>query len=95
MRCLVAAGKPVNDIWAIARQPPIATIEEQLEAVFSIGSFPGLYRGDPMPAEWVQLRDIRRIVTTWAREAEESSLLVAIARERPLETQQAGEMLGV
>jgi hypothetical protein len=37
-------------------------------------------------AEWVQLRDMRRTVTTWAREAEESPLLEAFARERLLKT---------
>jgi hypothetical protein len=37
MRCLVTAGKHVNDIRAIARQPPITT-EKLLEAVFSVGS---------------------------------------------------------
>jgi hypothetical protein len=33
-------------------------------------------------------RDIRRTVTTWAREAEECPLLKAVARERLLKTQQ-------
>jgi hypothetical protein len=51
MRCLVAAGKHINDIQAIIRQLPIATIEELLEAVFSVGSASGLYSGDPRPAE--------------------------------------------
>jgi hypothetical protein len=31
MRCLVTAGKHVNNIRAIARQPPITTIEKLLE----------------------------------------------------------------
>jgi hypothetical protein len=51
MRFLVAAGKHVNDIRAIGRQPPIAAIEKRLEAVFSVGSAPRLYREDPRPAE--------------------------------------------
>jgi hypothetical protein len=34
MRCLIAAGKHVNDIRAIVRQPPITTIEKLLGAVF-------------------------------------------------------------
>jgi hypothetical protein len=42
MRCLVAAGKHVNDIRAIVRQPPITT-EKLLEAAFSVGSAPRLY----------------------------------------------------
>jgi hypothetical protein len=33
MRCLVRAGKLVNDIRAIARQPAIRTIEGLLEAI--------------------------------------------------------------
>jgi hypothetical protein len=37
----------------------------------------------------VQLRDIRRTVTTWAQEPEESPLLEAVAMERLLKTQQA------
>jgi hypothetical protein len=41
-----------------------------------------------------QLRDIRRAVTTWAWEAEGSSLLRAVARERLLKTQQNGQSLG-
>jgi hypothetical protein len=46
MRCLVAAGKHVDDIQAIAEQPPITTIEKLLEAVFSVGSSPRLYSDD-------------------------------------------------
>jgi hypothetical protein len=63
MRCLVAAGKHVNDIRAIARQPSITTIGEKLGAVFSVGSAPGLYNEDPGPVQGivrVHLRDIRR-----------------------------------
>jgi hypothetical protein len=92
MCCLVTAGKHVNDIRAIARQAPI-TIEKMLEAVFSVGSAPRLYSEDPRPAEWIQLRDIRRTVSTWEREAEESPMLEAVAREQLLETLQAGEDL--
>jgi hypothetical protein len=36
--------------------------------------------------ENVQLLDVRRIVTTWARDAENSLLLEAVARERLLKT---------
>jgi hypothetical protein len=43
----------------------------------------------------VQLRDIRRTVTTWTREAEESPLLEVVARVRLLETLQAGKILSV
>jgi hypothetical protein len=66
-----------------------------LEAVFSIGSAPRLYSEDPRSAEGVQLQDIRRTITTWAREAEESSQLDAVAREQLLETQQVGKRLRV
>jgi hypothetical protein len=65
----LAAGKHVNGIRVIAKQPPV-TIEELSEVVFSVGSAPTLHIEDPRPAEWVQLRDIRRKETTWAREAE-------------------------
>jgi hypothetical protein len=41
----------------------------------------------------VQLRDISRTVTMWAREAKESQLLEAVARQRLLKAQQAGKKL--
>jgi hypothetical protein len=47
---LVAAGKHVNDIRAIARQLLITT-EELMAAVFSVGSALRLYREDPRPVE--------------------------------------------
>jgi hypothetical protein len=40
--CLAMISKHVNDIQAIARQPPIARIEELLGVVFSVGSALGL-----------------------------------------------------
>jgi hypothetical protein len=45
------AGKHVNDIRAVARQPPTETIEGLLEAVFSVGSALRLCSEDPRPAE--------------------------------------------
>jgi hypothetical protein len=48
---LDSGGKDVNDIQAIARQPPITTIETLLEAVFSVESVPRLYSEDPRSAE--------------------------------------------
>jgi hypothetical protein len=48
---LVVAGKHVNDIRTVVRQPPITTIEELLEAVFSVESAPRLFSEDPRPAE--------------------------------------------
>jgi hypothetical protein len=51
MCCLVRAGKHVNDIPAIARQPFITTIAGQLEAVFSVVSAPRLYGENPRQAE--------------------------------------------
>jgi hypothetical protein len=51
MRCLVAAGKHVNDIRVIARQLPITTIEKLLEVVFSVESAPRLYSEYPRPGE--------------------------------------------
>jgi hypothetical protein len=58
------AGKHVNHIQVIARQPLITTIEKLFEAVFSVGSALRLYSEDHRPAEIVQLRDIHRLVTT-------------------------------
>jgi hypothetical protein len=57
MCCLVTAGKHVNNIRAIARQPPI-TVEGLLEAVFSVGSAPRLYSEDSRLAEAVQLSEV-------------------------------------
>jgi hypothetical protein len=51
MHCLVTAVKHVNNILAIARQPPIRTIEELLGAMFFVGSSPRLYNEDPRLAE--------------------------------------------
>jgi hypothetical protein len=51
MHYSVMAGKHVNNICAIARQLLITTIEELLEAVFSVGSTLRLYSKDPRPAE--------------------------------------------
>jgi hypothetical protein len=47
---LVTAGKHVNNIGAIARQPPISTYGLQ-EVVFSVESAPRLYSEDPRPDE--------------------------------------------
>jgi hypothetical protein len=43
MRCLVAAGKHLDDIQSVARQPPMTTIEGLLDVVFSVGSALRLY----------------------------------------------------
>jgi hypothetical protein len=57
----------------------------------------GRLRRDGAIMSWqltgVQLRDIRPILTTWVREAEESQLLESVARKRLLKTQQAGKKL--
>jgi hypothetical protein len=50
MRCLVTAGKHVNIIRAIDREPPIRIIEELLEVV-SVGSTLRLCSENPRPAE--------------------------------------------
>jgi hypothetical protein len=50
MCCLVMAGKNNNNIWAITRQLPIATLE-LLKAVFFVGSALGPYNEDPRPAQ--------------------------------------------
>jgi hypothetical protein len=47
MRCLVVVGKHVNDIWAVARQQPVTTIEKLLEAVFLLGSPQGSIQRTP------------------------------------------------
>jgi hypothetical protein len=44
------AGKYVNNIQAIARQPPIT-----IEVVFSVGSDPGLHGDIPRPAESISV----------------------------------------
>jgi hypothetical protein len=51
MRYLIMAGKYINNIRTLARQPPIPTIEGLLEAVFSVGFNPRPYSEDPRPAE--------------------------------------------
>jgi hypothetical protein len=52
MRCLVAAGKHVNDIAVIAGQLLITTLEQLFEAVFSVGSAQRVYNSeDPRPGE--------------------------------------------
>jgi hypothetical protein len=51
MHCLVTAGKYVNDIRAIARQPPVTTTEGYLEAMFSVGTASRLYSEEPKPVE--------------------------------------------
>jgi hypothetical protein len=51
MCCLVTAGKHVKNIRAVARQPPMTTIEELLEAMFPLGFLPGLYNEDRRPAQ--------------------------------------------
>jgi hypothetical protein len=48
--------------------------------------------GDPVHLR-VQLRDVVRSAMLWAREAEESPLLEAVARKQPVKTQQAGKKL--
>jgi hypothetical protein len=58
---LVTAGKHVNNIRAIARQPPITTIEERLGAVFSVGSAPGVKNEDPPGRQ----RELRELVEGW------------------------------
>jgi hypothetical protein len=55
MSCLITAGKHVNNIRGIARQPPITTLEGLLEAVFPVGSAPRLYSEDPRPTKRLRL----------------------------------------
>jgi hypothetical protein len=73
-------------------------MELMLETVFSTGSVQSDYK----EANWGYIVTCRLIVEfcnggcgdrTWAREAEESPLLEAVARERLVKTQQAGERL--
>jgi hypothetical protein len=47
MLCSVTAVKHVNSVRAIARQPPITTVEGLMEEVFSVESAPRLYSEDP------------------------------------------------
>jgi hypothetical protein len=51
MRCLVKACKHVNDILAVARQPPITTIEGLLKVVFPVGSAPALNNENFRPTQ--------------------------------------------
>jgi hypothetical protein len=49
--CLVTSGKHINSIRAIATKPPIRTIEELLETVFSLRPMQSGYEdnwGDPI-----------------------------------------------
>jgi hypothetical protein len=61
---LVTAGKHVNNNRAVARQPPITTIEELLEAVFSVESAPRLYNEEPVwwRDSWVETAATRPLV---------------------------------
>jgi hypothetical protein len=60
MRCLVAAGKHVNDIRTIARQRPLTTtIQELLGAVFPVASVPRLYIEDPGRLSEVHLSEVK------------------------------------
>jgi hypothetical protein len=75
---LVTARKHVNNIRAIARQPPIKIIEELLEVVFSVTSALRLYNEDPRPAtqaavNWVT-KTIRRIARKKALERWETKI---------------------
>jgi hypothetical protein len=56
-RCLVAAGKHVNDIWAITRQPPITTISKNCwRWCFLLGLPRGHIARTPGQLSAVQLR---------------------------------------
>jgi hypothetical protein len=48
---MVLTGKHVNNIRAIATQPPITTIEGLLEAMSFVGFAPRLHSEDPRLAE--------------------------------------------
>jgi hypothetical protein len=48
---LVMAGKHVNSIRAIARQPPITAVDGLFEAVFSIGCVPRLHSEERRSAD--------------------------------------------
>jgi hypothetical protein len=82
MRCLVVGGKHVSDIRAVARQPPITTIEKLLEAVFGVGSSLRLYSEDPRPAELFSVVGYSRDSNNVSTEAGESSLLRSVTRDR-------------
>jgi hypothetical protein len=56
---LVTVGKHLNNIRAIARKPPITTIQGLLEAVFSFGPASRLYSEDLRLAEAVQLSEVK------------------------------------
>jgi hypothetical protein len=63
MRWLVAAGKPVNDNRAVARQPPTTTTERWRQC-FLFDPPRGYIAMNPGPLSTVHLRDIRRTVPT-------------------------------
>lgn len=50
MSCLATAGKHINNIQAIFREPPITT-EKLLGAVIPVEPAPSLYNENPRPAE--------------------------------------------
>jgi hypothetical protein len=78
---LVAAGKHVTDIRAIATQPPI-TRTKMLEVVFSVGSAQRLYSEDPKPAESSSVAGYSPDSNDVSKESGESSLLRSVTSKR-------------
>jgi hypothetical protein len=79
---LVAVGKHVNDIRAIARQLPIITTEKLLEVVFFVKTAPRLYSENRKLAEFSLVVGYSPDSNDVRAEAEESSLLRAVTRNR-------------
>jgi hypothetical protein len=66
---LVTAGKHVNNIRVIARQPPIAKIKILLEAVFVVGCAPRIYCEDPRPDECSSVQAVKKRIAGWCEMA--------------------------
>jgi bifunctional ADP-heptose synthase (sugar kinase/adenylyltransferase) len=67
--CLVTADEHVNNNRAIARQPPVTTLEGLLVAVFSVGSVPRLYSENPRPVECSSVQAMKRRLGGWCEMA--------------------------
>jgi hypothetical protein len=76
MRCLVTAGKHVNNIRAIAMEPPIETIEGLLKAVFSLDPPRGYIARTPGRLRAVQVWNVNQRATAWPRSSRISNVKI-------------------
>jgi hypothetical protein len=62
--CLVMAGKHVNNIRALSKQPSMTTVEKLLKTLFSAGSAPMLYNPYPRSAE-IMIAKVQLSIVRW------------------------------